>query len=61
MTTEARYDAASLTLANGALVESEKLRPGVVFDHDEGDRVVGIEILGARQERPASLPTPISR
>jgi uncharacterized protein YuzE len=27
-------------------VESEEVRPGVILDYDESDRVVGVEFLG---------------
>jgi uncharacterized protein YuzE len=28
------------------IVESEEVRPGVILDFDENDRVVGVEFLG---------------
>ena len=38
------------------IVDSEEVRPGVVLDFDEHDRVVGIEILGVKGRLPlASL------
>lgn len=38
------------------IVDSEEVRPGVVLDFDEQDRVVGIEILKIRGRIPlASL------
>ena len=38
-------DALYLRLDESAIVESEEVRPGVVLDFDEQDRVIGIEIL----------------
>ena len=38
------------------IVDSEEVRPGVVLDFDEHDRVGGIEILGVKGQLPlASL------
>ena len=39
-------DALYLRLNETSVVESEEVQPGVIFDYDENDRVVGIEILG---------------
>nr|VFK06696.1 MAG: Uncharacterized protein YuzE [Candidatus Kentron sp. LPFa]VFK23375.1 MAG: Uncharacterized protein YuzE [Candidatus Kentron sp. LPFa]VFK66116.1 MAG: Uncharacterized protein YuzE [Candidatus Kentron sp. UNK]VFK71746.1 MAG: Uncharacterized protein YuzE [Candidatus Kentron sp. UNK]VFK78177.1 MAG: Uncharacterized protein YuzE [Candidatus Kentron sp. SD] len=33
-------------LDESRIVESEEVRPGVILDFDEDDRVVGIEFLG---------------
>ena len=33
----------------GKVVDSEEVASGIVYDYDETDRVVGIEILGVRQ------------
>lgn len=33
-------------LDENRVVESEEVRPGVVLDFDENDRVVGVEFLG---------------
>jgi uncharacterized protein YuzE len=30
-------------------MDSEEVAPGIVYDYDEADRVVGIEILGVKQ------------
>lgn len=41
------------------IVESEEIKPGVVLDYDDSDRVVGIEFLGvsvrASQDELSSL------
>ncbi len=39
-------DTLYLRLNESPVVESEEVQPGVVFDFDESDCVVGIEILG---------------
>nr|VFK12134.1 MAG: Uncharacterized protein YuzE [Candidatus Kentron sp. LPFa] len=33
-------------LDESRIVESEEVRPGVILDFDEDDRVVGVEFLG---------------
>nr|VFK54355.1 MAG: Uncharacterized protein YuzE [Candidatus Kentron sp. TUN]VFK54865.1 MAG: Uncharacterized protein YuzE [Candidatus Kentron sp. TUN]VFK60173.1 MAG: Uncharacterized protein YuzE [Candidatus Kentron sp. TUN] len=33
-------------LDENRIVESEEVRPGVILDFDENDRVVGVEFLG---------------
>ena len=42
-------DALYLRLAEAGIVESEEVRPGIVFDFDAQGRVVGIEILDASE------------
>ena len=32
-------------LRAGTIIESEEVRPGVILDYDENDRVVGVEFL----------------
>jgi uncharacterized protein YuzE len=39
-------DALYVRLDETSVAESEAVRPGVILDFDERDRVVGIEILG---------------
>ena len=34
------------------VVDSEEVAPGIVYDYDEANRVVGIEILGVKQRSP---------
>lgn len=45
-------DAAYVKLADGEIVDSEEVRPGLIVDYDAQDRVVGIEILHVRKTRP---------
>jgi uncharacterized protein YuzE len=33
-------------LDENRIVESEEIRPGVILDYDDSDRVVGVEFLG---------------
>ncbi|GJE58957.1 DUF2283 domain-containing protein [Methylobacterium trifolii] len=42
-------DAFYLRLAEGEIVDSEEVRPGIVLDFDAQGRVVGIEILDATE------------
>ncbi|MFC1451836.1 DUF2283 domain-containing protein [Verrucomicrobiota bacterium] len=39
-------DALYFRLDENRIVESEEVRPGVILDFDENDRVVGVEFLG---------------
>ncbi len=39
-------DALYFRLDESRIVESEEVRPGVVLDFDDNDRVVGVEFLG---------------
>ncbi len=49
---DSEVDAAYVTLSDAKVTDSEEIRPGVVVDYDAHDRVVGIEILHVRKERP---------
>jgi len=43
-------------LDENRIVESEEVRPGVILDFDEDDRVVGVEFLNVSSRvAPASL------
>ncbi|MFM7714152.1 MAG: DUF2283 domain-containing protein, partial [Microcystis sp.] len=35
----------------GKVIDSEEVALGIVYDYDETDRIVGIEILGVKQRR----------
>lgn len=42
-------DALYFRLDEKRIVESEEIRPGVILDFDENDKVVGVEFLGVSQ------------
>jgi uncharacterized protein YuzE len=44
---DAETDAVSIRFAEGRIVESEEVSPGVVLDFDGDGRIVGMEVLGA--------------
>ena len=44
-----KADAMYIRLIVGTVVESDELRPGVVFDFDAAGRVLGIEMLDVSQ------------
>ena len=44
-----KADAMYIRLIAGTVVESDEVRPGVVFDLDSAGRVLGIEILDVSQ------------
>jgi uncharacterized protein YuzE len=39
-------DALYFRVDESRIVESEEIRPGVILDYDENNRVVGVEFLG---------------
>jgi uncharacterized protein YuzE len=39
-------DALCFRLGESRIAESEEVRPGVMLDFDENDRVIGVEFLG---------------
>jgi len=49
---DAQADAAYVKLSGAEVVDSEQVRPGIVLDYDSQDRVVGVEILHVRKQRP---------
>ncbi len=49
---DSQADAAYIKLSEAEVSDSEEIRPGVIVDYDAQDRVVGIEILHLRKERP---------
>ncbi len=44
-----KADAMYIYLAEGAVAESDEVRPGVVLDFDSAGRVLGIEMLDVSQ------------
>lgn len=49
-------DALYFRLDESRIVESEEVRPGVILDYDEHDRVVGVEFLDiSRRAAPDAL------
>ncbi|NCR54361.1 MAG: DUF2283 domain-containing protein [Microcystis aeruginosa L211-07] len=44
-------NAAYIRRFEGKVIDSEEVAPGIVYDYDETDRIVGIEILGVKQRR----------
>ncbi|MEQ8541016.1 MAG: DUF2283 domain-containing protein [Coleofasciculus sp. D1-CHI-01] len=49
--TEAVY----FRLKDSRIVASEEISPGIVYDFDENDTIVGIEILNLSQKNPDSI------
>lgn len=41
-----KTDALYFRLDESRIVESEEVRPGVILDFDDNDRVVGVDFLG---------------
>lgn len=45
-------DALYLRLADAKVIESEEVRPGVVLDYDDQNRVVAIEMRNVQKQFP---------
>ncbi|MCH7527883.1 MAG: DUF2283 domain-containing protein [Planctomycetes bacterium] len=45
-------DALYLRLADVTVADSEEVRPGVILDFDDQDRVVAVEILNVKKHFP---------
>jgi uncharacterized protein YuzE len=43
-------NAAYVRFSQAKVLESEEVSPGVIFDYDEEGRIVGIELLDAREK-----------
>ncbi len=52
-TYDSEANALFVRLSEGAIVESEELRPGLIIDFDKDGRIVGFEMLDARMQLPA--------
>ena len=46
---DAEADALYLRFADAPVIESEEVRPGIVFDFDAEGRIVAVEILDASE------------
>ena len=50
-----KADAAYLKLTDSQIVESEEVFPDIIYDFDEENQVVGIEILRLKGKTPEQL------
>ena len=55
-TYDSEANALYIRLSDGAIVETEELRPGLIVDFDNDGRIVGFEMLDARMQVPADAP-----
>ncbi|AZO00073.1 DUF2283 domain-containing protein [Mesorhizobium sp. M9A.F.Ca.ET.002.03.1.2] len=59
MTLKLEYDpeanAAYIRLSSEAIRESEEVSAGIVLDYDAEGRIVGMEVLDAREHLPAAM------
>jgi uncharacterized protein YuzE len=51
---DSEADALYLRFADAAVVDTEEVRPGVMFDFDANGRIVAIEVLDASEHISAS-------
>ena len=49
---DSEVDALYVRFTTGKIVESEEIKPNVVFDYDSDGRLVAIEFLDARHQLP---------
>jgi len=49
---DTKSDALYLRLSAARIVESEEVKPGIVFDFDSEGHIVAIEILDAKSQLP---------
>lgn len=50
-----KNDALYFRLNEGAIAESEEIKPGVVLDYDAAGHVVGVEILSLSKRVPEEM------
>jgi uncharacterized protein YuzE len=59
MTLKVEYDAAAnaayIRFSTESVLESEEVADGIVLDFDMDGRIVGMEVLDARQHLPAAV------
>jgi len=59
MTLKLEYDpeanAAYIRFSSEPIEESEEVSSGIVLDYDAQGRIVGMEVLGAREHLPSSV------
>lgn len=47
-------DALYLRLDESEIIESQEVQPGIILDFNEGNQVVGIEILRLKERAPSA-------
>ncbi|MDW6025053.1 DUF2283 domain-containing protein [Mesorhizobium sp. BAC0120] len=50
-------NAAYIRLSSAKIMESAEVSPDVIFDYDKEGRIVGIELLNAREQLPSDTLT----
>ena len=55
VTYDPEVDAAYIRFSAGKVEESEEVTAGIVLDYDEEGRIVGMEVLNARQHLPPDV------
>ena len=48
-------DAGYIYLANGKVLESEEIAPGIVLDYDDKNNIIGIEILDLHKQTNSTI------
>ena len=48
-------DAVYVRLKDSKIVDSETIASGVIYDYDENDQIVGVEILSVKKRTPEEM------
>lgn len=56
---DAEADAFYVNFGAAEILESEEVRPGIIFDFDAEGRIVGIEVLDTSTRMAGSVATPV--
>lgn len=52
---DTQNDVLYFRLDESKIVESEEIQPGIIFDYDDNNNLVGIEILGLNKRVPPEM------
>lgn len=56
-----KADALYIRFNENRYLESDEVKPGVIFDYDRAGNVIGIEMLNASKVLPKEMRTPATR
>ncbi len=54
VTIDKEADAIYLRLSDAPIKDSEEIKPGVILDYDDGNNLIGIEILNISKRVPST-------
>ncbi len=56
---DAEADALYVNFGEAEIIDTEEVRPGIIFDFDAEGRIVGIEVLDASTRMAGSVAAPV--